>query len=107
MKRIRTLTAMAAASLLACAIHQSASAALVPIAANTPALPIAGATFSTAGLTLATSQAPFAIGTALWTGTFAADVYYNSGSSGPLTFVYTIHQTTGDPRDPIQHLSVS
>jgi hypothetical protein len=116
MKRMRTLTAMAAASLLACAIPQSASAALVALPPNTAALLITGDTTTIASLgSLVTTQPTVPLNTPVFTGTFAAAVYYNSGNSGPLTFVYTIHQTSSGSldkppqppeTDPITHVSI-
>jgi hypothetical protein len=103
MKLIKTFTGVAAASLLVCAIPQSASAALVALsgAAISPltAQSLAGDTIVIAtalgtAVPLASQTIP-GMNSGVWTANFSAQAYYNLDSSGPITFVYTITQLTG------------
>ncbi len=120
MKLMKTLTVLSAASLLACSIPQSASSALVALnpAATGPlsAMNLGGtgtsplSAFTTIG-SLGTavggaSQTISGMNSGVWTANFSAQAYHTSGSSGPLTFVYTITQLTGDPNNPLTGFNI-
>jgi len=114
MKLIKTLSLLTAASLVACSIPQSASASLVALSGSATgplsAQSLAGATTTLGSLgsaVIGASQTISGMNSGVWTANFSAQAYYNSGSSGPLTFVYTITQLTGDPGNPLTGFNIS